>query len=78
MMKVAMRAVALSAVGAVVVYAAVGPGVGVFYHTPMAAIGTGLIGLGLTVDAIRLRKDSIQGGKSKRGMVESRTPPMSR
>lgn len=53
MLKMVMRAVALSAVGAVVVYAAVGPGVGVFFSNPLAAIGTGLIGLGLTIDALR-------------------------
>lgn len=52
-MKVAMRAVALSVVGAVVVYAAVGPGVGVLFHNPLAVIGAGLIGLGMTVDALR-------------------------
>jgi hypothetical protein len=37
----------------VVVYAAVGPGMGVLYGNPMACLGVGLIGLGLCVESRR-------------------------
>ena len=37
----------------VVVYAAVGPGMGVLYGNPLACLGVGLIGLGLCVDSRR-------------------------
>lgn len=37
----------------VVVYAAVGPGMGVLYGNPLACLGMGLIGLGLCVDSRR-------------------------
>lgn len=37
----------------VVVYAAVGPGVGVLYSNPLACLGVGLIGLGLCMDRRR-------------------------
>jgi len=35
------------------VYMAVGPGVGVLYHNPLACLGVGLIGLGLCMDSRR-------------------------
>lgn len=38
---------------AVVVYAAVGPGMGVLYHNPLACLGVGLIGLGLCMEGRR-------------------------
>jgi hypothetical protein len=38
---------------AVVVYAAVGPGMGVLYGNPLACLGVGLIGLGLCVEGRR-------------------------
>jgi len=37
----------------VVVYAAVGPGMGVLYGNPLACLGVGLIGLGLCMDSRR-------------------------
>ena len=52
-MKTAIRVVMLVAISAVVIYAAVGPGVGVLFNNPLATIGTGMIGLGLTVEALR-------------------------
>ncbi len=38
---------------AVIVYMAVGPGVGVLYHSPLASLGVGLIGLGLMIEGRR-------------------------
>ena len=48
------------AVLAAVLYAAIGPGGGVFFDNPLVAVGAGLIGLGLTIDA---RRESLRGAR---------------
>jgi hypothetical protein len=52
-MKSALNILAWSFALVVVVYAAVGPGVGVLYGNPLASLGVGLIGLGLCMDSRR-------------------------
>jgi len=58
---------AWSFAAAAVVYAAVGPGVGVLYHNPLACLGVGLIGLGLCMD----RRRALVSVKTER---DTRTP----
>ncbi len=52
-MKSTLNMLAWSFATAAVVYAAVGPGVGVLYHNPLACLGVALIGLGLCLQARR-------------------------
>ena len=52
-MKAWLNMLAWSFAASVVVYAAVGPGVGVLYRNPLACLGVGLIGLGLCMDRRR-------------------------
>lgn len=50
-MKTKLHILAWGFATAVVVYAAVGPGMGVLYGNPLACLGVGLIGLGLCKQA---------------------------
>ena len=52
-MKSMLNTVAWGFAVSVVVYAAVGPGMGVLYGNPLACLGVGLIGLGLCMDSRR-------------------------
>lgn len=52
-MKSMLNTLAWAFAVSVVVYAAVGPGMGVLYGNPLACLGVGLIGLGLCVDSRR-------------------------
>ncbi|GAB4107922.1 MAG: hypothetical protein Kow00105_12450 [Phycisphaeraceae bacterium] len=52
-MKRALNMVAWSFAVLMVVYLAIGPGVGVLYGNPLACLGVGLIGLGLCMESRR-------------------------
>lgn len=52
-MKTILNRLAWAFAVTVLVYAAVGPGMGVLYRNPLACLGVGLIGLGLCVDSRR-------------------------
>ena len=52
-MKAWLNMLAWSFAVSAVVYAAVGPGVGVLHQNPLACLGVGLIGLGLCMDRRR-------------------------
>jgi len=52
-MKSKLNMVAWSFATAAAVYVAVGPGVGILYHNPLACFGVGLIGLGMCMDGQR-------------------------
>lgn len=52
-MKCVLNRLAWAFAVTVLVYAAVGPGMGVLYRNPLACLGVGLIGLGLCVDSRR-------------------------
>ncbi len=52
-MKSILNSLAWGFAVAVVVYAAVGPGMGVLYGNPLACLGVGLIGLGLCMESRR-------------------------
>jgi hypothetical protein len=52
-MKTMLNTMAWGFAVTVVVYAAVGPGMGVLYGNPLACLGVGLIGLGLCIESRR-------------------------
>ncbi len=52
-MKAWLNMLAWSLAVSAVVYAAVGPGLGVLHRNPLACLGVGLIGLGLCMDRRR-------------------------
>lgn len=52
-MKTVLNRLAWGFAVTVVVYAAVGPGMGVLYGNPLACLGVGLIGLGLCMESRR-------------------------
>jgi len=52
-MRTVLSATAWTFVAAVVVYLAAGPGIGVAFKGPFGALGVGLIGLGLCLNASR-------------------------
>lgn len=71
-MKTTLNTLAWGFAVSVVVYAAVGPGMGVLYGNPLACLGVGLIGLGLCVDSRRRlvavkAGASVVGDRSKQG-----------
>ena len=52
-MKSTLNMLAWSFATATAVYVAVGPGMGVLYHNPLATLGVALIGLGLCKEGRR-------------------------
>ena len=71
-MKPALHTLAWGFAVAAVVYAAVGPGMGVLYGNPLACLGVGLIGLGLCLEgrrravAVSVRAAGARGGHETR------------
>lgn len=49
-MKTAAKLTAMAFVGGAVLFAALNPDGGVLFHSPLSAVGLGLIGLGLVVE----------------------------
>ncbi|MEX0777623.1 MAG: hypothetical protein WD042_18105 [Phycisphaeraceae bacterium] len=59
-MKAIVQMVAWSLLAGLILYLAINPQWGVLYQNPMAAIGFGLIGLGIFIEA---RKRAVQSAK---------------
>jgi hypothetical protein len=50
-----IRTLALAALVGIILYASIWPGIGLVYHSPLAAFGLGLIGLGVCKEVRKRR-----------------------